>query len=271
MKRLIAVSVGLVWGGAALAADPIPSRQPAGPAVTFRSIGATNVTQPLPTAMSAALPVNGAYPVAGDPASCAGAGCANASCDRTCLERFADWLCYRPGPRVLPLCTPNMYHAPLRHYFPCHPGQCYAVGGCNPQAGCGASGCGSANCAGRPGLFAGRLSVFNRPAAPAPVEYAANPQSVPPQTGAVPAQRTVAAARLTLRDRMMGMFSSLWPETPYVAFQNPTDGTGPTVVPAPNGYRYATPGMMPAATGPQAGMVQAGHQQPAVNHPLTRQ
>lgn len=41
--------------------------------------------------------------------------------DRTCLNRFLDYLCYKPGPAVLPVLTPTPFHAPLRTYFLCKP------------------------------------------------------------------------------------------------------------------------------------------------------
>lgn len=259
MKRLIAIGVGLVWGGAALAADPVRTSPRAAPAATFRTVGATDVTQPLPAAVSTALPPPGAgYPTPYGPAACAGEGCPGGNCPtdgRTCLEKLTDWLCFRPGPRVLPLCTPVPYQAPLRHYFPCHPSQCLVVGGCHPAQGCGAGGC---NHPVRTGLLV-----------PATAGYGHIPQVAAIPVGTAQGQPTVRVARPALRDRVMGLFTAAWSDpTPPVTF--PTQGgTGPTVVPAPTGHRFATPGAQQSANG--GGMMQAGYQQPSSNRPLTKQ
>lgn len=265
MKHLIAISIGLVWGGAALAADPVRTRPHATPAATFRTVAATDVTQPLPAAVSTALPPPGmGYPLSHGPMACAGEGCPGGTCgtyetdSRTCLEKLTDWFCFRPGPRVLPLCTPVPYHAPLRHYFPCHPGQCLVVGGCNPASGCGAGGCG----------HPGRIGLL----APAAAGYGYTAQAAPVPAGTIPGQPTVRMARPTFRDRVMGVFESAWPApTPTVAFPTQGVATGPTVVPAPTGHRFATPGAQQPTNGVQGGMMQTGHRQPAVNRPLTKQ
>jgi hypothetical protein len=70
----------------------------------------------------------------------------------------------------------------------------------------------------------------------------------------------------------MGVFSSMWSDpAPYVAFQTPESTSGPTVVPAPNGQRFAAPGTQKPANGNHGGLVPAGHQQPSASRPLTRQ
>ena len=256
MKRLIAICIGLAWGGAAPAADPVLAyHQPA--AASLRMASATDVTQPLPAAVATALPPPGAeYSVPHGTPGCVGTGCPSGECvgdGRTCLERLTDWFCFRPGPRVLPVCTPTPYSAPLRHYFPCHPGQCLAVGGCKRAGGCGTGGCGHAN---TPGLLA-----------PATANgYVQHP--VPAQTGTDQAQPTVRAARPTFRDRVMGVFTSAWSAPVY---STPAPDSGPTVVPAPSGHRFATPGMNQPSAAVRGGVEQTGHQQPSAKKPLTNQ
>jgi hypothetical protein len=79
-------------------------------------------------------------------------------------------------------------------------------------------------------------------------------------------------ARPRFRDRVMGVFSSMWSDpAPYVPFQTPGNASGPTVVPAPTGLRFAAPGMQLPANDTRSGVNQAGHQQPSANRPLTRQ
>jgi hypothetical protein len=260
MNRLIAIGIGLVWGGTTLAADPVKARTPAAPAASLRMVSATDVTQPLPTAVTTSLPPPGTdYPLSLNPAPCAGEGCADGTCATgglTCREKLINWLCFRPGPPVLPLCTPIPYQAPLRHYFPCHPGQCLVVGGCRPSAGCGAGGCGHA---GQPG-----------PLAPATASHGYAHQAATPPPGSTPAQPTARVTRPTLRERMKGAFASVWSDpTPGVTFPTQGETSGPTVVPAPTGLRYAAPGgQQPSANG---AVTQAGHQQPSANRPLTKQ
>lgn len=286
MKRLIAISVGLYLSGAALAADPVRARPQSAPAATLRTVGATDVAQPLPAAVSTALPPAGAtdpaLPVAVDCGpGCPGEDCA--SCGRTCLQKVCDWFCYRPGPRGLPLCTPVPYQAPLRHYFPCHPGECLVVGGCNPGAGCvsGISGQTYPDVISyympRPPIT-GPMPVPQavppvpaapRPAAaPTPTPMPAS-QAVPPPAGAPQAQPPTRATRPTFRARVKGVFSSMWSDT--VPFQTPDGIDGPTVVPAPNGLRFAAPGIQKPANGNPSGLSQAEYQQPSANRPLTRQ
>lgn len=258
MKRLIALSVGLVWGGTTLAADPVKTRPHAAPAATLRAVSATDVAQPLPAAVSTALPPPGStYPLSHGPTPCAGEGCPGGTCvtdGRTCLEKLTDWFCFRPGPRVLPLCTPVPYQAPLRHYFPCHPGQCLVVGGCSPSAGCGAGGCGHT---GRPDVLA-----------PATAGYRYVQRTIPAPVGTVHSPATVSVARPTFRDRVMGVFASVWYEpTPFATFPAQGGTSGPSVIPAPTGHRFAAPGVHQPANGT---MIQAGHQQPSANRPLTK-
>jgi hypothetical protein len=143
----------------------------------------------------------------------------------------------------------------LRHYFPCHPGQCLVVGGCKPSGGCGARGCGQS---GQPGLLAPSAAANGYPH-----------QAVPAPVGAVSGQPTARMARPTFPERVMGMFESVWSEpTPFVAYPAQNGSGGPTVVPAPNGHRFAAPGVQQPANG---AMIQAGHQQPGANRPLTKQ
>lgn len=279
MKRLIAVGLGLVCGGAALAADPVNTS----PAATLRPVGTTDVAQPLPAAVTAALPPDAGYP---GPAACGGEDCPGGTCatdDRTCLGKLKDWFCYRPGPRVLPLFTPTQYHAPLRQFFPCQPGQCLVVGGCNPGAGC------ASNVSGQ--TFPDVISYYMpRPPiiGPIPAQQAVPPAPIAPRPGAAPtptpmptsqavpssvgATQTQTPARATrprFRDRVKGVFSSMWSDT--VPFQTPGSTAGPTVVPVPPGLRFATPGVQQPGNGAHGEMIQTGHLQPSANQPLTRQ
>lgn len=286
MKRLIAISVGLLLSGAALAADPVRARPQAAHAATLRTVGATDMTQPLPAAVSTAQPPAGAadpaLPVAADCGpGCPGEGCASGG--RPCLQQLCDWLCYRPGPRVLPLCTPVPYYAPLRHYFPCHPGECLVVGGCNPGAGCvsGISGQTFPDVISyympRPqmtGPMPVQQVVPPTPAAPRPVA-APTParmpasQAVPSTVGAAQAQPPARATRPTFRARVKGVFSSMLSDA--MPSQTPDGADGPTVVPAPNGLRFAAPGTQKPANGNPSGLTPAGYQQPSANRPLTNQ
>lgn len=34
-----------------------------------------------------------------------------------CLDKLCAWFAWKPGPRVIPVCTPTPYHPPLRHYI----------------------------------------------------------------------------------------------------------------------------------------------------------
>jgi hypothetical protein len=262
MKRLIAVCVGLAWVGVAQAGDPTTSRPRVVPAATLRQVGATDVNQPLAAAV-ASVPLPGGaaqpaavsappavvYPAASGPA-CNSAGCPGgcAADGRTCLEKFSDWLFFHPGPRVLPTCTPIPYRAPLRQFFPCRPGDCLAVGGCNPAAGCG-------GCDGPAGPVVGRWGLFDR----------AVPQAVP----VAPGQTAAIPARATVRDRLKGALAGAgygfhhtsWSDlSPYIAF------------PTPEGYRYAAPTIQ--QTGPAPAQLWNGPAvtpQQTANRPLTYQ
>ncbi len=251
MKRLIALSAGLAWAAAAAAEPPaypitVPPYAQGKPVSGVRQVSVTDVTQPLPAAVSSVAPVGPLaptvpppgpgvmpYPQAGYPAvpgpgcypqgSCCpqGGGCERD--ERSCLRRFRDWLCFQPGPRVLPVLTPTPYQAPLRAYFPCRPGDCLAAGGCNPTAGCGAAGCAGPGCeGGRPGLLSGRLAgVFHRDSAPAgygPVVSGAAvvpsaPQAAPGPIGYGYAPQVVAdgsvaeGGHTSLLHRMTGWFT----------------------------------------------------------------
>jgi hypothetical protein len=106
MNRLIALGLGFAWAGAA-AAQPWPTVPQAGP----------------PAAACAANPAGYGVGYGGD-APCGTPlfpGVGPKPGDRTCLNRFLDFVCYKPGPSVLPILTPTPFHAPLRTYFPCRP------------------------------------------------------------------------------------------------------------------------------------------------------
>jgi hypothetical protein len=264
MKRLIAVGVGLIWGGAVLAGEPATARTLTAPAATLRPSAATDVTRPLPAAVSAALPpptaiapeVVAGHPAPYVPTECPGGGCARDA--RTCREKLIGWLTYRPGPRVLPLLTPVPYQPPLRHYFPCRPGDCLVVGGCHPTAGCAPT----------PGSHGFIAPV---PATAPPVTLPVTPVGsvgAPYSTDAMP-------ARVSVRDRVMNLFSirgfasqsSDWSDpTPYVDYPMPV---GPSAAPPPGGFRFAAPSWNPAAAAPRTGPIQAGHQQPPVTRPIS--
>ena len=128
MSRLIAFGLGLAWAGVAVAQPaaslslPMPLQVP---------------VTPVPSAPAAwGSPTPTVPPVGHQASACPPAGCGfgEAACgtplfpgvgpkpgDRTCLNRFLDFVCYRPGPAALPLFTPTPFHAPLRTYFPCKP------------------------------------------------------------------------------------------------------------------------------------------------------
>ena len=89
---------------------------------------------PLPTSPSVVPTYFGPAIAPGGTPGCATGDCGPAA-RGSCLARAKNWLCFQPGPPVLPTCQPARYQVPLRYYFPC-------VGG----AGCGANGCGANGC-----------------------------------------------------------------------------------------------------------------------------
>lgn len=131
MNRLIAFGLGLAWAGAAAAQTGGPASPMPAPAAPVHSAA---TAQPWPTAPTVPQPGNPAAACAMYPATGYSVGFGEAPCgtplfpgvgpkpgDRTCLNRFLDFVCYKPGPSVLPVLTPQPFHAPLRTYFPCKP------------------------------------------------------------------------------------------------------------------------------------------------------
>ncbi len=164
----------------------VPPAMTAPPAPMYGS-----VTDPLP-AMLGTLPTTPTVPLA----VCAGGGCGAAGCpaagpalaarrvgNGSFLSCFGRWVCFQPGPPVLP-CEANRYHAPVRSFFPCvsgpggscapggHPGGGHAAGG--PAAGCAAGNCATGACG--DSLLGGAcaapkhkgLGAFSRPSQSAP-------------------------------------------------------------------------------------------------------
>jgi hypothetical protein len=134
MKRLLALGLGIALAGAAAAQTGNPGTPlfPA-PATPVQATPAT----PWPTAPTVPQTCNPATGCAATPSSGFGLGFGlggDVPCgtplfpgvgpkpgDRTCLNKFLDFVCYKPGPSVLPVLTPTPFHAPLRTYFPCKP------------------------------------------------------------------------------------------------------------------------------------------------------
>jgi hypothetical protein len=148
MKRVIGLGLGVAWAASAGAADPKPlpvlppavtpaalppglryADQPTGiTAVAANQPVAPTVAAPYPAADAAPVPaatpapvpvVEAAPPVTGQ--GCAG-GCEPAARGHRAFGgKLVGWLCYRPGPAVLPRFVPNYYETPLLAYFPTHP------------------------------------------------------------------------------------------------------------------------------------------------------
>jgi hypothetical protein len=278
MNRLIAFGLGLVCAGTAAAQYPVspytgtswnrqspPTAQPAPPPVPVRSVGAADVTQPLPTAVSAVLPATPPMPYGSG--ACVGGGCPPADCGRDgrpCLQRFKEWLCFQPGPACLPKCIPTPYRAPLRRYFPC-PAECRAVvGGCNLTP-CGPGECAGAgglglfrrnDCGAGPGII-DRLRSGGRcgPTCPPPVDTSYAPQNstapcYPPADECNPCWEP---ARQTVFDRVLSVFRPRRSECEPACHGYPTYPVPVAPVGAPISYPrpVAAPTAAPA-TGPAA-------------------
>ena len=152
MKRMFGLGLGVAWAASVGAADPRPvsvyppsavqpAALPAGlkyadPANVPSGIAAVAANEPVaPTvpapytaaeALPAAIPapVPAPAPVAEPAPPVADAGCAG--CEKPVVGhrhggKFVNWLCFKPGPAVLPRFVPNTYQTPLMNYFPTHP------------------------------------------------------------------------------------------------------------------------------------------------------
>ena len=310
MKRFLVAGWGLLWAGLATAGNPpVPAGTPVRqtgyaqqhPVYSAPQAGCGTVTGSLAHVLATSLPTTPTVP---PPSACApcppgyetpcgtplfpnvGKRCG----DRTCLSRLKDWLCFQPGPRVLPILTPTPYHAPIRAYFPCkpdaRPAACApacppsypaapllgfrlvnAGGGCGRMAG---------DCP-RPlfGNLFGRGSSGCQPAA----YPAAAPVANPP---AAPACATCGrwGAGGSLMDRLVEFFvpghsrctyagwghqpdpyySGAWPMIPpsgHAMHAHDPSAAGATPAfsgPMMAGYRFAAPGAYPMGVGQPAAM-----------------
>ncbi len=124
-------------------AAPMPSGRPATtPVVTQQPVapGHFDALQPLGGLLAMPLPTSPTVPAGQCASGACGAPCppacgaplySTASRDgagkpRPCFDRVVNWLTWHPGPSLLPVLTPNPYHAPLRAYIACVPEKNYA-------------------------------------------------------------------------------------------------------------------------------------------------
>lgn len=185
-----------------------------------------------------------------------GSGCDTAR--GTCLDKFKDWLCYRPTPGGFP-CAPTPYRAPLRAYFRC------TEPGCGTGA-CATGGCANGHAAPARGDWSNTMSVpVNRLSAGCETPTARPRVRYVPLTARaeVPAVGCDAhPCRPRLLERVMGFFTPKWGGMCGDATCTPASDTtpappgwstslppAPAVAPAPASAPTLAPAPMPMPTG----------------------
>lgn len=170
----------------------------------------------------------------------------------SCLDKFKDWLCYRPTAGGFP-CTPTPYRAPLRAYFRC------------TEPGCGAGACATGGCANGHGAPAGgaNCNTLNVPVNRLSAEC--DTGNCRPRVRYLPltarAEVPVVGCdarpcRPRLLDRVMGLFTPKWGGTcggatctPACETMPPSPNWAPLPASAPATPPTASPTPMPLPTG----------------------